>query len=86
MLDRSISGQMKIDYDRRNDILYLMFTENDGDSYGDEVADNVYLLRDIDTDEVIGIMIFHPRIHTDVKQKSLQHEGYNIGLDVLNVQ
>ncbi len=86
MLDKSISGRMKADYDRRNDTLYLMFTADSGNTYGDEVADNVYLLRDIDTDEVIGIMIFHPKIHTEIKRQSLQHEGYDIGLEMLNVQ
>ena len=50
-------------YDSRNDILYLMLPCDTGNNYGDKIADNIYLLRDMNTDNVNGIMIFHPIVN-----------------------
>ena len=46
----------KVDYDSKFDVLYYNMS-NTENSYGDEIDDNIVLLRDIDTDKITGITI-----------------------------
>ena len=46
----------KVDYDPKFDVLYYNMS-NTENSYGDEIDDNIVLLRDIDTDKITGITI-----------------------------
>lgn len=46
----------KIDYDQKFDVLYYN-TSNTENSYGDEIDDNIVILRDIDTDKITGVTI-----------------------------
>lgn len=46
----------KVDYDQKFDVLYYNMS-NTGNSYGDEIDDNIVLLRDIDTDKITGVTI-----------------------------
>lgn len=46
----------KIDYDQKFDVLYYNIS-NTENSYGDEIDDNIVLLRDIDTDKITGVTI-----------------------------
>ena len=46
----------KIDYDQKFDVLYYNIS-NTENSYGDEIDDNIVILRDIDTDKIIGVTI-----------------------------
>ena len=46
----------KIDYDQKFDVLYYNMS-NTENSYGDEIDDNIVLLRDIDTDKITGVTI-----------------------------
>ena len=46
----------KVDYDQKFDVLYYNMS-NTENSYGDEIDDNIVLLRDIDTDKITGITI-----------------------------
>ena len=48
-------------YDQVNDVLYVNFAPREM-AYGDEYG-GVVLMRDLDTDEVIGIMVFNPKRH-----------------------
>ena len=82
MSERSMNTVIKSNYDERSDILYLTFLNNDENTYGDEISENVYLLRDVDSDVIVGVMIFHPYIHTASKQKTLNRAGLNIQLSV----
>ena len=82
MSERSMSAVIKSNYDERSDILYLTLLNNNENTYGDEISENVYLLRDIDSDIIVGVMIFHPYIHTAIKQKSLNRAGLNIQLSM----
>lgn len=51
-----ISDKHKVDYDQKFDVLYYNIS-NTENSYGDEIGDNIVLLRDIDTDKITGITI-----------------------------
>lgn len=51
-----LSIQQTIDYDKKFDVLYCKFANTDN-SYGDEVDNNIVVLRDIETDTVTGITI-----------------------------
>lgn len=48
-----------INYDSRNDILYIKFKPTDN-SYGTE-NNNIVTLRDLDTDEITGYTVFGRR-------------------------
>ena len=47
----------KIDYDERYDILYVVFGDN-RHSYEDEYDTGFGLIRDMDTDEVVGVSCY----------------------------
>lgn len=46
----------KISYDKKFDVLYFNIENNDN-SYGDEIDDNIVMMKDIDTDHITGITI-----------------------------
>ena len=48
---------LSLSYDKNNDILYLGLADK-SDSYGDEVASGLIVMRDISTDEITGFTIF----------------------------
>lgn len=51
-----LSIQQTIDYDKKFDVLYCKFANTDN-SYGDEVDNNIVVLRDIETNIVTGVTI-----------------------------
>lgn len=50
------STQNRISYDNKFDVLYFSIIENHN-SYGDEIDDNIVLMKDIDTKYVTGITV-----------------------------
>jgi len=48
---------LSLNYDRKNDILYLGFADK-SNSYGDEIEDGFVVMRDIITEKVTGFTIF----------------------------
>lgn len=68
------------DYDQKNDILYIHFPTDRGNSYGEEVAPGIEEMHDIDTDEVTGLMIFYPERKYQERQQALDALGYDIDL------
>lgn len=48
---------LSLNYDNKNDILYLGFADK-SNSYGDEVVDGFVIMRDINTDKITGFTIF----------------------------
>ena len=44
-----------INYDEAHDILYCTFASTEN-SYGDELDKNLILLKDIETDEITGVL------------------------------
>ena len=47
---------MKVDYDKRFDTLYIAFADK-SNSYGDDSADDIILMRDIDSDQITGVTV-----------------------------
>ena len=47
-----------IDYDSKFDIMYYT-SGNTSNSYGDEDIDNIVVLKDIDSDEIVGYTILN---------------------------
>lgn len=45
-----------IDYDKKFDVLYYNMGDT-SNSYGDEVDNNIVILRDIETEEITGVTI-----------------------------
>lgn len=45
-----------IDYDKKFDVLYCKIANTDN-SYGDEIDNNIVILRDMETDSVTGVTI-----------------------------
>lgn len=48
--------QQTIDYDKKFDVLYCKIANTDS-SYGDEIDNNIVILRDMETDIVTGVTI-----------------------------
>lgn len=48
--------QQTIDYDKKFDVLYCKIANTDN-SYGDEIDNNIVILRDMETDSVTGVTI-----------------------------
>jgi uncharacterized protein YuzE len=51
-----LNTQNNIDYDKKFDVLYYNM-EDTGNSYGDEIDNNIVILRDIETDRITGVTI-----------------------------
>ena len=50
------SIQNKVSYDKKFDVLYFSIEESNN-SYGDEIDDNIVMMKDIDTNTITGITI-----------------------------
>ena len=48
---------LSLNYDSKNDILYLTFS-NKNNSIGDEIIDGYVVMKDILSDDVTGVTIF----------------------------
>jgi hypothetical protein len=48
--------QNNISYDKKYDVLYFSIENNDN-SYGDEIDDNIVLMKDIESNSITGITI-----------------------------
>lgn len=77
MATRSI---LKKDYDEKNDILYIGFTNDRGNSYADEGPTGIEIMRDMDTDDVTGILVYYPREKQEDRQQKIQSMGYDFRL------
>ena len=68
--------QIQYDYDKSNDILYCSFADK-SNSYGDEDPDGIVIMRDIDSNNVTGITVFHIiKMLTDEDSRLLFLEKY----------
>lgn len=73
----------KVTYDRRNDVLYVSFDSDRGQSYGSGEENGIEEMLDMDTDQVTGLMIFYPRLRQQERQSALDQKGYNLHLNEL---
>lgn len=67
-------------YDNVNDILYIDFKNNRGNSYADDGPFGIEIMRDMDTDDIVGLLIFYPLKEMKDRQNKLNSLGYNISL------
>lgn len=69
-----------VDYDRRNDILYILFSSDRGNSYSEELTDGIDEMKDMITEVPTGITIYYPLRFQERRQKELDEIGLNINL------
>ena len=75
----------KVTYDQNNDILYVTFENAKGTSYADEGPFGIEIMRDWNTEEVTGVLIYYPKSEMNDRQKKLDSMGFGILLsDFLN--
>ena len=75
----------KVTYDQNNDILYVTFENAKGTSYADEGPFGIEIMRDWNTEEVTGVLIYYPKAQMNDRQKKLESMGFGILLsDFLN--
>lgn len=46
------------DYDEKNDILFVHLSPDNSNSYGEEIDKNIIIMRDMDSDEITGVMLY----------------------------
>lgn len=73
----------KIDYDPANDILYIKFPCDKGMSYSSDSLDGLEIMRDMETDELTGLMVYYAKAKRDVRQKLINSLGYGINLSTI---
>ena len=71
---------LKKSYDKKNDILYIGFQNDRGRSYADDGPVGIEIMRDMDTDEITGIMVYYPQQKREDRQKKLDAMGYHFPL------
>ena len=71
----------KKNYDQNNDILYITFDNAKGTSYADAGPFGIEIMRDWDTEEVTGLMIYYPSRYMNDRQQKLDSMGYHILLN-----
>ncbi len=80
MLKEYMKKIKKTDYDRRNDILYIVFSNDRGNSYCEEETIGIEAMRDMETDELTGFMIYYPQRNYQERQQELREIGCDINL------
>ena len=68
------------EYDRLSDILYVHFSNDRGDSYGDEAENGVELFRDCETNEITGFEVTHVRLNPSARQRQMKEMGFDYDL------
>jgi len=74
--------QVQYDYDKNNDVLYCRFGDK-SNSYGDENPDGIVVMRDMDSNDVTGVTIFHAVKMLSGKDERLLSLEKIIALDTL---
>lgn len=80
MKNQYIESKKKMTYDEINDILYISFTNDRGNSYAEEEERGIEVMHDSITDDVTGLMIFSPKLRREDRQKKLNSLGFCIDL------
>lgn len=75
---------LRSQYDERNDVLYLHFTASPRRAYGDvDPYENVILLREIETNQIVGVTLLYPKAEQEKREKELSALGYQFDLSRL---
>ncbi len=67
----------KTSYDANNDILYVTFEKEKGTSYADDGPFGIEIMRDWNTEEITGLMVYYPRKQIVDRQKKLEELGFD---------
>ena len=70
----------KVTYDKNNDILYVSFENAKGTSYADDGPFGIEIMRDWNTEEVTGLMVYYPRKELQDRQRKLDSLGFELVL------
>ena len=71
----------KKNYDRINDVLYLTLDSSRGNSYADsESPIGIEILRDMDTDEITGFVIYYAAEKEKDRENALEKIGWEFNL------
>ena len=70
-------------YDRLNDILYITFNNSRGTSYADDSPIGFEIMRDWDTEEITGLMVYYPKRQMQDRQCVLEQLGFRLCLEEL---
>lgn len=70
----------KTSYDANHDLLYITFTTDRSQSYGEQEEDGIEVMRDMETEEITGLMVFDACDENKIRQKSLQNLGFDINV------
>ncbi len=70
----------KVTYDKNNDILYVSFENAKGTSYADDGPFGIEIMRDWNTEEVTGLMVYYPRKELQDRQRKLASLGFELVL------
>lgn len=73
-------SKKKMTYDEINDILYITFTNDRGNSYAEEEERGIEVMYDSITDDVTGVMVFSPKTRREDRQSKLDKLGFCIDL------
>ena len=76
----------QIDYDSRFDTLYVALGDK-SNSYGDDSADDIILMRDMDTDEITGftVLSFLRKYARAALPKLPQHLNISFERDIIPI-
>ena len=70
-----------VNYDRINDVLYLTLNTSRGRSYADSDSPiGIEILRDIDTDEITGFVIYYAEEQGRSRQETLSKIGWDLNI------
>lgn len=64
-------------YDDGNDILYINFTNYTPYSYADDGPVGIEIMRSMETNEAVGLVIYYPKGKQKDRQEKLKNMGYN---------
>ena len=63
-----------------DDILYVHFENDRGDSYGFEEENGVEIFKDCETDEITGFEVYHISLNPEARQNQMRKMGLNYDL------
>ena len=67
-------------YDKRHDVLHVFLSHhNFGDSSSEEEANDIYVTRNDDTNEIVGFTILDYKRNADIVKKMYPQYDFSIG-------
>ena len=63
-----------------DDILYVHFSNDRGDSYGAEAENGVEIFKDCETDEITGFEVRYVQVNPEARQNQMREMGLDYDL------